>query len=396
MPTDLNDRRYFLLFILLYALIYMGNAVYGTFIPVYLNHIGLSNAAVGLLLALGPFVAMFAQPAWGLAADRVRAKNTVLKLLFLGSAATVMLYPVSHSFLYLLLAFALFPCFQTSISPVSDAVTLEYLDASHRKFGHIRMAGTLGYAVMSVIAGVVASRYIDGIFPLYFVIYLLGTLVVFRLPKIRGHQSETKKVSPLLMLRNKPFMLLMALNLVVQTTLGYYYSFFPIYFKQLGAGSTILGWSALISSVSEVPFLLFADRILKKVGVRKTLVASSVLMAIRWLLMFCITDPYLMLAVQLLHGTNFIVFSFSLAVYINDKMPKELKASGQAMSGIVTFGLSRILGSIFGGLFSDSLGLRRMFGINAAVVAVSALLFGLIFYRNARAGQGGAEPHRAM
>lgn len=368
-------------FIILYALTYMGNAVYGTFISLYLDNIGFDKSAIGVLLSLGPFVAIVAQPIWGAAGDRVKYKNTLLKILILGSSITIILFTASNSFYYLFFIISLFTFFQTSVNPISDVITLEYLDTAKFKFGYIRMAGTLGFALMSVIAGSIANQNISSIFPLYFTIYMLSLISVFLLPKIKGHQSGSKRVSPFTVFKNKKFLLLMGLTLVVQATLGFYYSFFPIYYKQLGADSSFLGYAMLISSLSEIPFLFFADKILKKIGVEYTLVASSILMAIRWLLLHSITNIYAILFVQLFHGTNFIVFSFSLATYINNKIPKELKASGQAMNGLVSIGMSRIIGSMLGGVLSEAFGTKNMFLYNSVITAVTAIVFCFIFLR---------------
>lgn len=381
-----QTRKPILYFILLYALTYMGNAVYNTFIPVYLSQKGFVNSAIGVLLALGPFVSIIAQPVWGAVTDRVKVKNSVLKLLLLGSAVTVMFYTVSDRFLYLFVVIAIFTSFQTPINSLNDAIALEYVDAHGFKFGPIRLAGAIGFGVMSVIAGVVANRYINNIFLLYFVLYMFALLSAFRLPKVAGHQAGRKKVSPLALLKNRKIVLLMVLSLIVQTTLGYYYSFFPIYYRQLGASSTLLGLATFIASASEIPFLVFADRILKKIRVEYILVASSLLMALRWLLVFLAPNKDVILLVQLLHGCNFIVFNFSLAIYINQHVPMELKASGQALSGLVSYGLSRIAGSMLGGVLSDAFGLSRMFLYNAYIAAAAAVFFGFVFIREARSG----------
>lgn len=365
----------------------MGNAAYNTFIPVYLNSRGFGNTAVGLLLAIGPFIAILGQPVWGVAGDRAKSKNSILMILIFGSASAVLFYTLSDSFVYLFFLISLFTFFQTSIIPISDAITLEYLDHTNYRYGIVRLGGTVGFAVMSVIAGFVAKHQIGGIFPLYFGIYLLALLCVVMLPKVKGHQSGGHKVSPLKMFKNRRFVLLMLFSLIIQTTFGFYYSFFPIYYRQLGAGSDLLGWSMLISSICEVPFLLFADRIMKKFSVEAMLIASASLMALRWLLFSIVTDKFLILLIQPLHGVNFIVFAYSLAVYINEKMPKELKASGQAVNGLISLGLARIIGSMLGGVFSDYLGIKQMFFYNAVIAAAAAILFGFLFFRGNKKGE---------
>ena len=219
----------------------MTNAVYNTFIPIYLNNKGFTQTATGTLLALGPLVAIAANPIWGLASDRASTKNKILKILILSSAAAVILYPLSDSFFYLCTVIALFTFFQSAVAPLSDAVTLEHLEATRWKFGPIRMAGTLGYAVMSVVAGIIIRQDTGRMFILYFVVAIMAFFAVFRLPPVKGHQSGGNKVSILKLLENREMLALIAFHFVIQVTLGFYYSFFPIYYKHLGASTALLG-----------------------------------------------------------------------------------------------------------------------------------------------------------
>jgi PPP family 3-phenylpropionic acid transporter len=366
-------------FLLVYALFYMGNAVFGTFLPIYLDHVGFSSSAVGSILALGPFVTIIAQPFWGTAADRAGTKNNVLKFLILGSAISVVLFRFSSNYFYLIAVMAIVTFFQCSISPLTDAITLEYADKTKWKFSSIRMSGTIGYAFMSILAGIYAKRNINGIFGLYFLITmtLFGTL--FLIPQVKGHQSKEKKVSFLVLLRNYELVLLLVYSTILQVTLGFFYSFFGIYLKEMGGDNGLLGWAMFLSAIFEVPFLLFANRIINKLGTRNALVMSGSAMALRWTLLHFIKNPLWVLPVQMLHGLSFIVVSYSMATYINQKVPMELKASGQALFGFLSMGVARIISTLLGGYLSDLFGIRQIFLYSACLIIVSTFLFLLLF-----------------
>jgi len=364
----------------------MTNAVYGTFIPVYLDSIGYGQIAIGSLLAVGPFVSILAQPVWGTLGDRARSKNDILKILIFGSAVTVLMHRLSENYYYLLFIMAAFTFFQTSISPISDTITLESLDRSSWKFGPIRMAGTLGYALMAVIAGAYAKSSINGIFFLYFCIAIAAFLVTYRLPTVRGHQTKEQKVPARRLFKNKKLVVLMAFGMVLQITLGFYYSFYSLYLKQMGANNSLLGWAMFLSAISEVPFLIFADRILKKLGTEYTLLGSALAMGLRWFILYKTTDPYFALMSQLLHGINFIVLQYSMATYINETVPKELKAIGQTINTLFGVGISRIIGSFFGGFLSERFGIQSVFlyGSLLAFSAVFVFSFWLMKQRNVK------------
>ncbi|NIK75299.1 PPP family 3-phenylpropionic acid transporter [Paenibacillus castaneae] len=370
---------YFLFF---YVFIYAGNAVYGTFLPLYFQDIGFSALQIGTLLSFGPFVAILAQPLWGALGDRARTKNFILLILLAGCGISMILYPLSNHFTYLLIMICIFTFFQTSIFAISDTITLEVLDKRKMgSFGHIRMGGTIGFAIMSLVFGIISKNHIGSLFAVYSSIIVVCFLLVLKFPSVEGHQSQGRKMSILVLFRNRMLMVYFGINFILQITLGYYYAFFPMYFRELGGDNVLLGWSMVISSLSEVPFLLFADKIFKRVRIPYILLGAACFTALRWYLFSVIETPIWALPVQALHGLIFIVLTVTMATYINKEVPKELKASGQTFNGLMNLGVARIIGSLAGGIATTSFGLRRVFMYNSIIALVCVAVFAMFFWR---------------
>ncbi|MCS7458909.1 MFS transporter [Paenibacillus doosanensis] len=385
---------YFLLF---YMVIYMGNAVYGTYIPVYFQSVGAAPAEIGTLLSLGPLVAVLAQPMWGTIGDRAKTKNSVLAALLVGSGVMILLFPLSTAFYYLLAMVCLFTFFQTSIFAISDAITLEELDKQKRwAFGPIRLGGTIGFALMSLGFGYLAKVSIQYLFPVFAVVMLISLFLLLKFPKVSGYQSSGSKMQVWVLFKNRKLMLYMGINLVLQITLGYYYSFFPIYFRELGADNVMIGWSMVISSISEIPFLLLAGRIMAKVRLTHVFLVSSIATALRWFAFSFTENPYWVLPAQLLHGLMFIVLTVTMAMYINREVPKELKASGQTLNGLLSLGVARIIGSFIGGFASESFGMRSVFMYNAWIALACAACIGWVIVRESRQRSAAAEQKGAL
>ncbi|QHW33068.1 MFS transporter [Paenibacillus rhizovicinus] len=368
---------YFLFF---YVFLYMANAVYGTFIPLYFQHIGFTQAQIGTLLGLGPLIAILAQPVWGLFSDRAKTKNSILLLLIGCSGLTVMFYPLSDQFFYLLICICIFTFFQSSIFAIGDAVTLETLDKRGRgNFSLIRMGGTFGFAIMSIIFGLLAKKHIDLLFVVYAFLLAITLLLVLRFPAIEGHQARNRKMSVWVLFRNRKLMMYIGANFVFNITLGYYYAFFPLYFKEMGGDSAWLGWSMLISSLSEVPFLLLSHHLFRRVQTWHILLGAGAAAALRWFLFSQIHSAAWLLPAQALHGLIFIVLSVTLANVINKEVPNELKASGQTLNGLLTMGVARVIGSLAGGVASEWFGMRNMFFYNSVLTLVCVVIFAIVF-----------------
>jgi PPP family 3-phenylpropionic acid transporter len=380
MPGKDKDRRerYPWIFVSFYAISYMAYAISNTFFPIYYKQLGYSGSSLGLLLSVGPFVALLSQPFWGIMADRASSKNLILQIICAVSTVSIFLLVADSRFYFLSLSFAMFSFFYYPLFALGDTITLEYLKNTGWHFGPIRLAGTFGFAVMAIIAGKLASRNITNIFFLFSACTAVSFLLARKLPVIRGHQHGRQKISILALLKNREFMFLSVFFLAVMSSMGFYYSFYPVYYEQLGAGRTLVGVSMFVSAVSETPFLLFSSRISRKFHAKYILLGSAAVICLRWLLIYLVPSPYALLPLMLLHGTTFIVMSYAMATYVNNNIPAVLKASGQAVNWIISLGLSRIAGSILGGILVDKYGIRQVFLFNSLFVAVLIAIYGTV------------------
>ena len=382
-----GSRKAYFSIVAFYFFIFMSNSVYSYFLPLYLSEVGGYGASQrGILLSITPFVAVFAQYLWGRAADRAGYKNNVLFLLLGCTAAATVLLSLNTAFLYLAVMLVLYAVFQTSVSPVSDAIITEIARNNGWEFGRLRMAGSIGFALMGLLAGRLLSNRISLIFILYVAMVLLALLPALFIPKVKGYQKEKKRVSPLVLFQNKPLCGILALSLLAQSTLSVYYSFFSNYFTETAGGSKAqLGIAVFLASFCQIPFMLRAGRAIRRFGTMPLLVFATFVMALRWVLTGLVHNPYGLIAVNCMHGMSFIVFQLCITIYISENVPAELRATGQAVNAMITIGLSRIIGSMVGGFFIGLVGESPVFIacgiINCA--AAFAILF-LTFLKQAR------------
>jgi len=82
----------------------------------------------------------------------------------------------------------------------------------------------------------------------------------------------------------------------------------------------------------------------------------------------------------MLHGMAFIVLTYCMATYINREVPKELRATGQTVNGLINFGLARIAGSILGGILSDIFGIRHVFLYISIIDFMAIIVFVMILF----------------
>lgn len=59
--------------------------IFSSFFPLYLQDIGMDKLEIGSLMAIGPFVSVFANPFWGYTSDRSRNLRRILLFMIIGT-----------------------------------------------------------------------------------------------------------------------------------------------------------------------------------------------------------------------------------------------------------------------------------------------------------------------
>jgi PPP family 3-phenylpropionic acid transporter len=368
-----------------FFLMFLSNALFGPFLARYLDSIGFSKSGIGFVLGWTPVVALLVQPAWGTLGDRVRVKNRLLALLLAANVVVIALLPLRTGAVWVALLLLLLKVFQGPVGNMANTIALEDLKGRGREFGPVRMAGTIGYMAYYIALGPVLAKWGFTAAFLLSAATLLGALVVsFGLPAVSGHRSRTARVSYRALYGNPELILLVVFACLLMMAMYHYYNSFTIYLRELTGSDGPGALAVAISVVGEIPFLALSGRIVRRFGIRATVAAAGAMMGVRFLIWGFVTNPVVLLASQVLHATNFVVLDYCLAVYINDKMPAELKASGQAFKNVVGFTLPIAVGSPIVGILSDLLGIQAVFRIGAAWLFAVTVVFAVLFLRMGR------------
>lgn len=133
----------------------------------------------------------------------------------------------------------------------------------------------------------------------------------------------------------------------------------------------------MIASITSVPAMLVAPRVLKRYGYEETLMLASAVYMLRWAIQWLIPIPGVMMGVQTLHGLSFGFFYIAAVEYVASITGKELQATGQSLFNMVFVGLGGIAGNLLNGYLLETGGAGLMY----FSCTVSAALGALLLYR---------------
>lgn len=359
-----------------------------TFAPKFYGEIGLTDGRIGLISAVLAFAALFIQPAWGMLADRARYKRTVLAVaLALSGGMCFLVLPASTRFWPLLAVLLLYNAFNLPAMPVSNAISMEYTAAHGHSFGPVRMMGTIGYQVGIMATGLALTQSLRGLYPAMGGMLLLAAGAALLLPKVQGHQHHREKVPLTAFLRDREMLLLLAVVLLASIGHQFNLTFFSKHLGDLGIGNALVGVISTLSVALEIPFLLFGDRLMKRLSVWRWMTVGLVLGAIRFALLSVVRAPALILLAQMLSISHLACFEFFPMMHLSRVADSALQASAQSVLQMTSFGVARIIGSLAGGLIADAAGIPAVYGVCGALMLATAAVFYMPMRRLARAGR---------
>ena len=362
------------------AMIYGLTALYYSFIQIYIGNYHKSDVA-GVLLAIGPFVSIFAPILWGVLADRAKSMNIVLAAAVIGSAVFYLLVGLRHDFFYLAVMLTLFMFFMSPFGGLIDIITLQYTNENKLSYGPIRICGTIAFGLFSMVLTGFVEDNISVIFWFYAAVAAVGALSIMKAPRVEGRGSGEKRPSVLPLFRDSKLMLLFLFVGITQFTWAYYLNYFPGHLTgDLGLGAQVWGINAFLTVIGEVPFFLMFNRLFDRLGIGGMLFINLVLVVVRYAGLAFLTNVPLLLALGLVTGFATTVFTYCGSVYVTRYVAPESRASANSLMYALGNGIPKVLAGVLGGVMTVSLGYTVSMIICTLLCALALAIFLLTQY----------------
>lgn len=363
---------------LMYLGYYLALGSFMPYINLYYERLGLSGVQIGTLAALPVLVGAVATLIWGALADALRWHRGIFRLaLVLGPLAVFLLSRVST--FGALIPLVIFYALVTSpIISLMDSAALEVAEAHQLSYGDMRLWGSIGWSIATWGVGALIEHFdIHWLFYGYIGFMLLTFMVTFSLPPRRrvlqapfGHGLRRLLAQP-------GFLFFLLSIFLLSVTSSGASSFFTLYMDGIGAQEGTIGLAWTLAAWSEIPVMLGAGAIMRRISAKGLIAIAFVNYALRWLLFSFITNPIWVLVVQLMHGLSFGAFLVGSVTYLNERTPEGLSTTALAIFNTTAFSLASITGSLIGGIFYDTLGLGAMFRAFSVVTLIGLVVLWL-------------------
>ncbi|HEV7278530.1 MAG TPA: MFS transporter [Devosiaceae bacterium] len=366
------------------------------YLAIWLTSKGISPSGIGIINAM-PFLTMILlNQAIGRIADKAGDwRSTIVIGSILAAFAPVALFFV-NDYLGILVVWVLVVVPFQAIAPVADAATIRLTRRVGAEFSLVRVWGTVGFVIMTIVGGVLLERYGEGMFvPLLVVAGLLRALLSLQLPLFRAPATEggeetsvRRPPNPLVATRLRqvwrPWFLLPLVGVaLLHGSHMMQMAFGALIWQQAGVPASIIGPLWALGPAGEVVVMLFFARLARRFSARHLILVACLVAVVRWI-GFALEPPLWGLA--LLQFSNMLTFGLSYLGVVNfvaNWTSDDIAAEAQSFFTVIRLVVQVVALTGFGFLTAQ-FGAGAFYGASAMAVAGAMLTFGSLLLMPAR------------
>ena len=327
------------------------------FLALYYQSLGLSGREIGFLSGIVPLITMVGASIWSMISDATGKHRLLFLISLCGVWLSVLLMTQAATFVQLIPVVMIYALFFSPIIPLTDNSVMAMLGEQSSEYGRIRVWGAYGWGIAAVIIGVVVERYglqwgFAGFLSIWIFLLFIGSKLPMAVASAGGKFWQELQI----LLSDRSWFLFLLVALIEGMSLGIFLSFLFIYLEEIGASRTIMGFTLLTATLSEIPIFLYSRKLLKRWNAPFLLALSLLFTVIRAFAYVNMTAPWQVLIINLLHGLTFSLMWTAGVAYANQLAPPGLGATAQGVFAGTVMGLGSALGAFSGGIIYDAYG----------------------------------------
>lgn len=353
------------------------------FWPLWLENQGLGAVQIGILLALGPWVRVLANPIVAQIADRSGRAKTVLAI-FAGLSVLAFAGFIPAQGFWWILAVSLIAafCFPAML-PISESQVMGAVLRHKLDYGRIRLWGSITFIAATLGAG----RLLTGRDPDLVLVLVLAALAAtfvaaLSFPRQTGETGKGERGSIATLLRQPQFVLFVVAASLLQASHAVLNGFSTLHWRASGISETIIGGLWAEGVVAEIALFSVSGFFIARLGPIGLLALAGVSGIVRWTVLAQTTDLTALAAVQLLHAITFGAVHLGAMHFVARNAPPGLSATAQGIYASAS-GLAMGLAMIGAGSLFAAFGGKAFFAM-AAVSAAGTGLAAVLWLQNRR------------
>lgn len=384
------------------VMMFLEYLIWGSWLPLlalYLGGVlGFSGSEIGWIFATQAIACVFGLYFGGQIADRLLSTEKLLAVLHLvgGAAMFALAYQTTFwSFFFVMLVYQL--AYMPTMS-LTNAVVFHHVADPQRDFGRIRLWGTIGWIAASwpfvfILAGKTGAGLNAALSSIFTVAGIASiALAAFSLtlphtPPAKQQGGVSAPMQAIGLLRDPVMFVLFVATLMDALVHQCYFQWTSPFLQQAGLAENWIMPAMSVGQIAEIASMAALGWALARLGWKWTMTVGILAHAARFFV-FAIGDPlWLMVAINVVHGMCYAFFFAAVYIFVDERCPREARASAQGLFNLVILGVGPFAGSLLWGWLGDvfrspdgSVDFERLFIAPAVLALAAALLMMAAFH----------------
>jgi len=350
----------------------------------YCYHLNFNGVQIGYISSIKSFCMIFFPVTWSIIADHFQIRKLLYVICNFIASALCILYIYITSFWGILLLTLCYTIFYAPLISFLEAFSMDILGDNKKKYGNIRVWGSISFIIVVLIMG----KIID-IYSIHIIFYLIfaGSFIQAVFSIFIKNISKTKSLNEpyfknIDLLYKKEIIIFLFCGFIMLLSHGTYYGFSSIHLENLGYSRSYIGIYWALGSTSEILVMIYSQKILNKFDLKTLLKFSLFCAIIRWSILFYTKSGIIIICSQILHAATYGCFHIASIIYIDSLVPNQAKTIAQAVNNSVTYGLGIMTGFFINGYLFETIGSNNSFLFSACIAFIGFVVLHLTSINN--------------
>lgn len=357
-------------YVMIFFFTYIMTGSLASVLSVYLTGIGKSVSQMSLIVSASGIFGLGIVPLAGYLCDRLQNPRLICMILLICMGGLALIYPRCQAVWALFLLQGLIGSFLNATLPVSEQLAA----SSPYRYGILRVWGTFGFALGAQAAGIAVERFPSVV--LFSMIAVSGLLAVAGYLGVVENNEDPMKyakakdlsgLSSSSILRSPSFALYLVISFLLSGCASLNSSCVPLMLTGFGIPMGAVGTVLSISTLVEIPMLLFSNRFMDSFSAKSLLVITTVIFTAQFSLYALAGAPWAAVSTVILLKA----VASTLMMMVNLKTVRNLLPPEAATLGLAVVSACSSLGAIviqnLGGLVMEAFQIRALYMAMAAL-----------------------------
>ena len=351
------------------------------FINLFYVSLGLSGTKIGTITSTSSIVGLAFAPIIVSEIKRRPQARGILQVALLLGALGYFLLGQQTAYISILVIVFFQALVGSSVMPISDSMAVSVSKDSGSGYGSIRAFASIGWIITVLASGWLIERFgfIAGFIGVSFMWMAGAGIAFFIQPRYFVTQPNAQSLKSNIwttiqrVSRDRTLVGFAVALIFIGFMNSGVLQFENVFLAELGASKKLISIAGILSAVVELPFMIYADRFVRKYGPSRILLIALIMTMLQRSAVFLIPSIATIMIVRFIGGVAFSFYTVSYIGLISSRTDKHETGTVLALYTVTLASFVTILAAPISGTIFDAIGARWLYALSAVGYAVGAL-----------------------